>query len=215
VRIGHVGVPRHHPDYYPLLVMNAILGGAFTSRLNLNLREKHGFTYGVRSTFAFRRAAGPFVMQTAVASDVTARAVEESLREMRAIRDDGVSADEVRNARDYLAGTLPLTMQTTDQLAGRVAELHTYDLPVDHFERFGDELSTVTAEDVQRVAREQIRLDRLAIVVVGNGDDVEQDLRALGLGDIHRHPGAADSANGSKGHAAAGAVASADVATGA
>jgi zinc protease len=102
VRIGHVGVPRHHPDYYPIIVMNAILGGAFTSRLNLNLREKHGFTYGVRSTFAFRRAAGPFVVQTAVASDVTARAVEESLHEMRAIRDDGVSADEVRNARDYL-----------------------------------------------------------------------------------------------------------------
>src|SRR5690606_4291684 len=81
LRIGHVGVPRTHPDYFALQVMNTIFGGAFTSRLNMNLRETHGFTYGVRSTYTFRRQAGPFLVQTAVGTDVTVRAVEEILRE--------------------------------------------------------------------------------------------------------------------------------------
>jgi zinc protease len=195
VRIGHVGVPRHHDDYYPLIVMNAILGGAFTSRLNLNLREKHGFTYGVRSGFSFRRAAGPFVIQTAVASDVTARAVEETLRELGGIR-EGVADDEVRSASDFLAGTLPLEMQTTQQLAARVAELHTFELPADYFEGFGQQLRAVTADDVLRVAREHLLLDRLAIVVVGNAAVVADDLTALGVGDVVRHDAGAEAAAG-------------------
>jgi zinc protease len=192
LRIGHVGVPRHHEDYYALLVMNAILGGAFTSRLNLNLREKHGFTYGVRSAFAFRRAAGPFVIQTAVASDVTARAVEEALRELRGLYDDGVTGDEVRSASDFLAGTLPLEMQTTQQLAARVAELHTFGLPTGYFESFGSQLRAVTAEDVLRVARTHLQLDRFAVVVVGNADAIADELAALGIGDVVRHDAGAE-----------------------
>jgi zinc protease len=200
LRIGHVGVPRHHDDYYPLLVMNAIIGGAFTSRLNLNLREKHGFTYGVRSAFAFRRAAGPFVIQTAVASDVTARAVEETLYELRRLCTDGVTDEEVRSASDYLAGTLPLEMQTTQQLAARVAELHTFDLPADYFESFGNRLRAVTADDVMHAARKHLQLDRLAVVCVGNADAIENDLVALGIGDVIRHD--AEGVGAADGHAA-------------
>jgi zinc protease len=187
LRIGHVGVPRDHEDYYPLLVLNTIVGGAFTSRLNLALREKHGFTYGVRSGFGFRRAAGPFIIQTAVASDVTARAVEETLRELRAIVDDGVTAEEVRAARDYLAGTLPLTMQTTDHLAAHIAELHTFDLPPDHFDAYRAHIGAVSRDDVVRVARTHLHLDRLAIVVVGSGAAIADDLQSLGAGDIVHH----------------------------
>ncbi|CAN5665653.1 pitrilysin family protein [soil metagenome] len=179
LRIGHVGVPRHHEDYYPLLVMNAIVAGAFTSRLNLSLREKHGFTYGVRSTFVFRRAAGPFIIQTAVGSDVTARAVEEALRELKAVQDDGVTDDEVTAARDFLAGTLPLEMQTTEQLATRLADLHTFDLPTDYFENHRAQIRAVRRADVERVAREHLRLDQLAVVVVGNADAVEADVRSV------------------------------------
>jgi zinc protease len=190
LRLGHVGVPRDHDDYYPLLVMNSIVAGAFTSRLNLCLREKHGFTYGVRSGFAFRRAAGPFIIQTAVASDVTARAISETLRELRGLIDDGVTDDEVRAARDYIAGTLPLSMQTTDDLAGRIAELHTFDLPSDHFDDFRARIGAVQRDDVVRVAREHLHLDRLAIVVVGSADHVRDELQALELGDIvHHEPG--------------------------
>jgi zinc protease len=190
LRLGHVGVPRDHDDYYPLLVMNSIVAGAFTSRLNLCLREKHGFTYGVRSGFAFRRAAGPFIIQTAVASDVTARAISEALRELRGLIDEGVTDDEVRAARDYIAGTLPLSMQTTDDLAGRIAELHTFDLPSDHFDDFRARIGAVQRDDVVRVAREHLHLDRLAIVVVGSADNVRDELQALELGDIvHHEPG--------------------------
>lgn len=186
LRLGHIGLPRNHEDYYAVRVLNSIVGGAFTSRLNLSLREKHGFTYGVRSTFAFRRAAGPFIIQTAVASDVTARAVEEALRELREIRDGGISEDEVRNARDFVAGTLPLDMQTTEQLADRVADLHIFDLPTDNFENYRDQIGAVTRDDVLRVARSHLQLDRLAIVVVGNATAVESDLRALDVGDVVR-----------------------------
>ena len=168
LRIGHVGVPRHHPDYHALLVANAALGGAFISRLNLNLREKHGFTYGVRSGFAWRRGAGPFIIQTAVASDVTARAVEETLREVRALQEDGLSDDELRAARDFLAGTLPLAMQTTEQLSAMVADLHTFDLPADYFEHHQQAIMGISRDDIARVVRQHIRPDELAIVVVGN-----------------------------------------------
>jgi zinc protease len=181
LRIGHVGVPRHHPDYYTLLVLNTLVGGAFTSRLNMSLREKHGFTYGVRSAFAFRRAAGPFIIQTAVASDVTARAIAETLRVLRGVTQSGVSDDEVRTARDFIAGTLPLQMQTTEHLAARLADLHTFELPADYFESYREKIGAVTTDAVARAAAEHLRLDRLSIVVVGNAAEIRPDLAPLGF----------------------------------
>jgi len=190
LRIGHVGVARDHEDYFPLLVFNALFSGAFTSRLNLSLREKHGFTYGVRSTFAFRRGAGPFVIQAAVASDVTARAITETLREIRELQQNGVTDEDVKAARDYVAGTLPLEMQTTDQLAAKLAELHVYRLPLDHFETHRARVRAVTRADVERVGRSHVRSSELAVVVVGNRAAVEDELRALAIGDVVLDDGA-------------------------
>ena len=186
LRIGHVGLPRDHADYYAVLVLNTIIAGAFTSRLNMTLREKHGFTYGVRSQFSFRRGAGPFVIQTAVASDVTARAVEETMRELREIRENGATAEEVRVARDYLAGTLPLEMQTTEHIAARIAEMHTFGLDPDYFEHWRQHIGAVREDDVARVAREHLHLESMAIVVVGNAAAIEDDLRAADAGEIVR-----------------------------
>ncbi|HEX2167307.1 MAG TPA: pitrilysin family protein, partial [Longimicrobiales bacterium] len=190
LRIGHIGVPRLHEDYYALLVLNTIIAGAFTSRLNMTLREKHGFTYGVRSHFAFRRGPGPFIIQTAVASDVTARAIEETLRELRELRDTGASTEEVRTARDYLAGTLPLDMQTTDHIAARIAEMHTFQLEPDYFESWREHIGAVTDDEVARVAREHLHPESLAIVVVGNASAIEGDLRAIDAGPIVVRDGA-------------------------
>jgi zinc protease len=187
LRIGHVGLARHHPDFFPVVVMNAILGGLFTSRLNLNLREKHGFTYGARSAFAFRRYPGPFVMQAAVANDVTARAVEESLREVDLLRDNGATIDEVIAARDFIIGIQPLELQTTEQLAVRLAEIFTFDLPDDYFDHFRRGIAEVTPDDVKRVAVEHIHPDRFAIVVVGSAEHVEKPLRDLDLGPVLTH----------------------------
>ncbi len=187
IRIGDVGVARHHEDYFPLLVMNTILGGAFTSRLNMSLRERHGFTYGARSGFAFRRRPGPFIVQAAVATEVTARAVEEALKEMTALRDEGASDKEVASARDYLRGILPLQLQTTGQLASRLADLVIFDLPDDYFQQYRQRIADVSPEDVHRVARQHLRLDRLAIVIVGDAERISEDLESLGIGTVVIH----------------------------
>jgi zinc protease len=187
IRLGHVGVDRHHPDYFPILVMNTILGGAFTSRLNMNLRERHGFTYGARSGFALRRKPGPFTVDVAVATDVTARAMEEALREIRGLREHGPTDLELDNARDYLRGVLPLRLQTTAALAARIAEIVVFDLPTDYFSNYRHHIGAVTREDVHRVARETIRPDELAVIVVGDASQVEGPIRELGLGPIEIH----------------------------
>lgn len=187
IRIGDVGVARHHQDYFPLLVMNTVLGGAFTSRLNMSLRERYGFTYGVRSGFAFRRRPGPFLVQTAVATEVTARAVEEALREMTSLRSVGVTEQEVSAARDYLRGILPLELRTTEQLASRLADLVIFDLPDDYFQQYRERIAAVSAADVHRVAREHLRLDRLTVVVVGDAGRIAPELETLGIGEVKIH----------------------------
>ena len=187
IRLGHVGVDRHHPDYFPLTVMNTILGGAFTSRLNMSLRERHGFTYGARSSFDFRRRPGPFSINVAVASDVTARAIEEAWKEIRELREDGPNAQELDNARDYMRGVLPLRLQTTAALASQISGLFVYDLPADYFASYRDRIAAVTREDVHRVAREAIRTDAMSIVVVGDAEQIAGPLRELGLGEVHVH----------------------------
>jgi zinc protease len=187
IRIGHVGVDRHHPDYFPLMVMNTILGGAFTSRLNMNLRERHGFTYGARSGFAMRRRPGPFTVDVAVATDVTVRAIEECLREINGLRGDGPTDREIENARDYLRGILPLRLQTTAALASRIAEIVVFGLPTDYFQTYRDRIRTVTRDDVHRVARDVVRPDRLAIVVVGDAEQIAEPLEDMGLGAVEIH----------------------------
>ncbi|HEY0306301.1 MAG TPA: pitrilysin family protein, partial [Longimicrobiales bacterium] len=187
IRVGHVGVPRKHPDYYPLVIANSILGGAFTSRLNMNLREKHGFTYGVRSGFGFRKAPGPFLIQTAVATDVTARAAEEILRETNGLLRDGPTDDELNAARDYLSGTVPLELQTTEQIADRASEIFVFDLPEDHFEAYRAELRRVTAEQAAAAARKHVRPDDFIWTIVGDAHVLEKEIAALNLGTIEVH----------------------------
>lgn len=184
IRVGHVGVARDTPDYFPLTVMNAVLGGAFSSRLNLNLRERQGFTYGVSSTFAMRRQPGPFLISTAVQTEVTAPALTEILTEVGKMREAPVSDRELQDARNYLAGTFPLRLQTTDGVASRLAELLLYDLPLDYFDSYRDRILQVTAEDVLRVAREHLRPDEFTVVVVGDASAVRKPLESLSLGPV-------------------------------
>ena len=167
--------------------MNTILGGSFTSRLNMSLREKHGFTYGARSSFAFRRRPGPFTVDVAVASDVTDRAIREALKEIHQLRDDGPTADELDSARDYLRGVMPLKLQTTDQVASRLSELVVFDLPDDYFDTTRERIAAVRGEDVRRVANAHVRPDRLAVVVVGDAEQIEAPLRDLDIGPIETY----------------------------
>lgn len=187
IRVGHVGVPRRHPDYYALVIANSILGGAFTSRLNMNLREKHGFTYGVRSGFAFRKAPGPFLIQTAVATDVTARAVQEIWNETAGLLKDGPTQDELDAARDYLSGTVPLELQTTEQIADRAGEIFVFDLPVDYFALYRDELRRVTAEQALHAARTHIKPEEFVLTIIGDAHALESEIAALDLGPLQVH----------------------------
>lgn len=187
IRAGHIGLSRSTPDYFALAVGNGILGGVFTSRLNMSLREKHGFTYGVRSGFALRKHQGPFLIQTAVASDVTARALDEMLRETRALIENGASEAEVVAAREYMAGVMPLEMQTTDQLAGRIAEIFVYGLANDYLPQHRAALLAVTPDEANAAIRAHIKPEQFAITIVGDAKAIESDVAALNLGPIEVH----------------------------
>ncbi|MFS8638140.1 MAG: hypothetical protein FWJ74_08630, partial [Gemmatimonadota bacterium] len=134
-----------------------------------------------------RKRPGPFIVQVAVATEVTARAVEEALKEMTALRDQGATEQEVAAARDYLRGVLPLQLQTTEQLASRLADVVIFDLPDDYFQQYRQRIAEVSPEDVHRVARQHLRLDRLAIVIVGDAERIASSLEDLGLGAVVIH----------------------------
>ncbi|NNF12399.1 MAG: insulinase family protein [Gemmatimonadetes bacterium] len=184
IRIGHVGTKRSDPDYYALSIANMVLGGMFTSRLNLNLREKNGFTYGVRSRFLLRTAPGPFRVSTAVGNDVTAAAVREIMNELEAIAGEGPTTAEVTAARDYAAGIFGLQLETAGQVATRVSQLVVYDLPDDHFDEYRDRIRAVDAESAAAAARRHIRPHEAQIVLVGDADVIATDLEGLDLGPV-------------------------------
>ena len=184
LRIGHIGVSRSHPDYLAIVVMNAILGGLFSSRINLNLRERHAFTYGATSGYDWRRAAGPFVVSTAVKSEVTDRAVEEILREFDAIRELAPSADELALATDYLAGVFPIRYETTAAIAGAIAGATVFGLPEDWFRTYRDRVRGVTSVDVLAAARAHVDPLRALILAVGDPAVIEPLLRRLDLGPM-------------------------------
>jgi zinc protease len=184
IRIGQVGVPRSTPHFFPLKVFNTVLGGAFTSRLMLNLREEQGFTYGVRSRFSFRRGAGPFGISMAVATEVTAAAVREALAELEGLLEDGPTVKEVERTRDYIAGVFPLHLETTGQVAARISELQIYDLPDDFFGTYRDRIREVTAEAALAAGRATLRPHELVVVVAGDAKSTQGPLEDLGFGPV-------------------------------
>ncbi len=187
LRLGHVAVPRAHPDYFPLVVMNAILGGLFSSRLNLNLRERHGYTYGAHSTFDWRRAASPFEISSAVQTDKCADAVREALAEVERMRHEPVSEEELSLAVSYLDGVFPIRFETTAAIAGGLANVEIFRLPSDYFDTYREQVRAVTTDDVARVARTHLDPARLQIVAVGPPDILHPALDALAIGPVTVH----------------------------
>ncbi|HEU4748125.1 MAG TPA: pitrilysin family protein, partial [Gemmatimonadaceae bacterium] len=168
LRVGHVGLPRKHADFFPTMVMNAVLGGLFGSRINLNLREVHGYTYGASSYYDWRRDPGPFAVATAVASDVTAPALREIFLEIDRIRLEEISAEELSLATDYLEGVFPIRYETTSAVATALANLVIHDLPPDYYDSYRGNIRAVTAAAVREAARKHLHPDELQTVVVGD-----------------------------------------------
>jgi predicted Zn-dependent peptidase len=183
LRIGHACASRSTPDYYALLILNAVLGGEFVSRLNLNLRESKGYTYGVRTGFNLRRGIGPFVMQTSVGTDVTAPAIRESLDEIEAIAERRPATDEeVAQAFAALSKGYPRGFETAGQVARSVTQLALHQLPDSTFEDFIPRLARITAADVGAAARNYLTLTKMTTVIVGDLDKIQESLPGLGLG---------------------------------
>jgi len=185
IRIGNVGVERATPDYYAIQVMNTLLGGAFTSRLNQNLREKHGYTYGASSQFEMRRLAGPFRASAAVATAKTDSAVVEFLYELRRIRNAAPPADEIEKTQNYLTLGLPGEFEATADAAQRFVDLLVNDLPLDTWDHYTAGIEAVTPADVQRVARKYVDPDHFVMVVVGDRKAIEPGLKGLAEGEVN------------------------------
>jgi zinc protease len=181
IRVGHIGVARSCEDYFPLSVMNAIFGGVFNSRINLNLRERHGYTYGARSQFAFRRQPGPFVIAAPVRNEVTRESVSEMLAELRRIRTGDIDDRELDDTKNYLMGVFPATVQTASDIASRLVDMELYGLPQDYFDRYRETIAAVSKDDIARVAQKYLDPDRVLIVIVGNAKEIREPLGTLGM----------------------------------
>jgi predicted Zn-dependent peptidase len=183
IRIGSVGVPRSTPDYFPLQVLNTVLGGSFTSRLNQNLREKNGYAYGASSGFDMRLSAGPFSARANVQTDKTSEALREFFNELHAITMP-IPAEELEKARNFVALGFPSQFETIGDLSAQLEDLIVYKLPDTYFEQYVASIRGVTAAAVQKAAAAYIQPHRFAIVVVGDRKVIEPGIRALDLAPV-------------------------------
>ncbi|WP_263357005.1 M16 family metallopeptidase [Acidicapsa ligni] len=179
-----LGVPRNTPDYAAITEMNSILGGLFSSRINMNLREKNGFTYGAFSGFFFYRLGGPFYSGAQVRTDITGPATHELFAELNRIHTDPATPEELKLAKDNALRTLPGDFETVGNESGLMAELFVYGLPTDYFQKLPAAFQAVTPEAVAQAAKAYIHPDNLIVVAVGDRAKIEPELEKLNLGPI-------------------------------
>ena len=184
IRIGWVGLPRSTPDYPAVQVLNTILGGAFTSRLNTNLRETHGYSYGAFSSFTERISPGPFSAYAGVQTDKTAEALKEFFNEFASILRP-IPAEELLKARNYLALGFPAQFETNGDLAQKLEEQVVHSLPDGYFPAYIRAVVQVSSDAVEKAAQRYIQSDKFAVVVVGDRKAIEPGIRALNLGPIN------------------------------
>ena len=184
LRVISVGAPRSSPDFRPLQVMNQALGGLFSSRINMNLREQHGYTYGANSQFTFRRAAGPFQVVTGVRTDVTAPAVTEIFKEIRGMAEQPLGAEELQKAKDAMANSLPGAFESSANAVNNFSNVFTYDLGLDYYTQYAAQVNAVTAEQALAVAKKYLIPDRMVVVAVGDDKVIRPELQKLNLGGL-------------------------------
>jgi predicted Zn-dependent peptidase len=170
--LSNAAIKRNHPDFFPLLVMNQILGAGASSRLFMNLREEKGYTYGAYSSLDTRRLAGAFEATAEVRTTVTGDSLKEFFYELNRIRDEAVAAEELQDAKNFLAGVFPIRAETQEGLTNLIVQQQLYDLPADYLQTYRDKINAVSSEEVQRVANQYITPDKIAIVIVGDAEEV-------------------------------------------
>lgn len=184
LRVGHLGINRAHPRYFDAMVLAALLGGVFGSRLNRRLREELGYTYGARCTFDPRRATGPFTATAAVQTEVTVDAIRELLGQLRRIRDETPEEREITEVRDFLIGVFPLRFESTPGIAAAIEPLAVYDLPADYWHTYRSHIEAVNADDVRAAADELIRPDEALVLVAGDASKIADELTAAQIAPV-------------------------------
>ncbi len=184
LRVGHLGIDRADARYFPAMVMAALLGGVFGSRLNLRLREELGYTYAARCSFDPRRAAGPFTATAAVQTEVTTDAIRELLGQLDGIRTAPPDEGELAEVRDFLVGVFPLRFETTSGIAGAIEPLAIYGLPDDYWHTYRSRIEDVGPADVHAAALDLVRPDEALILLTGDAARVRDELAEAGLGSL-------------------------------
>ena len=184
LRVASIGAARSSPDFRALQVMNMALGGLFSSRINMNLREEHGYSYGAYSAFVFRRGAGPFVAAAGVRTDATALSVTEVLSEIAGMAASPLGAEELQKAKDAMANSLPGAFETSLDAANSFSNVFVYNLGLDYYTEYAGQVHAVTAAQALDVARRYLVSDDLVVIAVGDRSAIEADLRALDLGRV-------------------------------
>jgi zinc protease len=184
LRMGHLGIERASPSYFRAIVLGAMLGGVFGSRLNLRLREELGYTYGARAGFDPRRAPGPFSASAAVQTEVTGDATREMLAQLNRIREAAPELGELREVRDFLVGVFPLRFETTGGVAAAMEPLAVYDLPDDYWQTYRANLEAVGPDEVLATARELVQPDEMLILAVGDAARIRHELESGDFGPL-------------------------------
>jgi zinc protease len=184
LRVVQLGLMRSDPDFERMDMANTILGGLFSSRINLNLREAHGYTYGAFSQLSENRGQGPFLIGTSVRTDVTGASIDEILKEVHSMVDKPVTEDELRMAKESTIRSLPAIFETTFGTAGTIATLYLYDLPPDYYQTLPSRISGFTAADIQTVSRKYLLPDRMLVIAVGDRSKIEPQIMKLNLGAV-------------------------------
>lgn len=184
LRVGQLGIDRRSPRYFPAMVLGALLGGVFGSRLNLRLREELGYTYGARAGFDPRRAPGPFSAAAAVQTEVTADAVREMAEQLTRVREAAPEDGELHEVRDFLVGVFPLRFETTGGVAMAIEPVAVYGLPHDWWQTYRDHLEAVGADAVLSAARDLLQPEHWLMLIVGDAEKVRGELEATGLGPL-------------------------------
>jgi zinc protease len=184
LRVGHIGIKRSSPDYPAAEVLNTALGGLFSSRININLREKHGYTYGAGSRFVYRRGEGPFFVSTNVRTDVTGPSVKEIFNELNSIRDSTLSPEEISLSKDFIVRSMAGRFETSPETVTSIGQLFVYNLPATYYRSFLAQIQAVSPQMVEAVAIKVLTPDAMIVVAVGDREKIEPELKKLNLGPI-------------------------------
>ncbi len=184
LRVATIGAARSSPDFRPLQVMNIALGGLFSSRINMNLREQHGYTYGASSQFTFRKSPGPFQVGSGVRTDVTGPSVAEIFKELRGMVDRPMDQTELQRAKDSLANSIAGAFETSQDAVANFSNVFTYDLGLDYYTKYAQDVNRVTTDQTLAVSKQYLVPGNMVVVAVGDRKVIQPELAKLNVGKV-------------------------------